>query len=1228
MDAARTSVGRATAGVTGVPSDDQPVPPVVAVVVTCDPGWWLEDCLASLAAQDYPELSVLVVDADSAEDPTARVAEVMPSAFVRRVHRRRGFATACNEVLGVVEGASHYVFCHDDVVLAPTAIRLLVEEAFRSNAAVVAPKLVGWFAPDRLLATGMGADSFGVPVALVERGELDQAQHDAVRDVFFAPSPCALVRADLFATLGGFDGGYLLLGEDLDLGWRAHIAGARVVVAPQARVRHLEATESGQRSLDGSLRAASADAEASAAHRGFGAAVFDEDEDVALAPASIGAGGPTSLPGGAAALSAIADDELPPAPDTSEPAWDLRQWDEEEEAGTASAAGPRSAAAHHASRRARREAERDTSYASWAADEDGWDVPMKVARRRARSRQPLAATARPPLEPRGPDADALDDRRAEARLRAISTDCGLARLLTRLPLLLALTIVEAAIQLARRGPAEARRTMHPWSVLSRESGTVRKRRAAVRRTRALSDGEVASLQVGGVTRLRQALRVAVSGDETTGRSGWDSDRRLTVAVWAVGLLVFGYGSRRLLTGHLPTIGELAPWPSWATLVRTAWSGWRTTGLGTAAAAPTGFGLLAAAGVLLLGHTATLQHVLVLGMIPLGALGAARLARPLGSRRAALVALVAYLVVPLPYNALSSGHWSALAAYAALPWIIGLMVRGMGMAPFHLVGERLRGGVASRPDRPARPDLRPLARVAGIALVTALAAAVVPAALVLVVVVGLALAAGTVLTGPVSAATRSVVLAVAGVVGAAVLLVPWSIGWLPPVGEWATFSGPGSPGPALRLATLLRFQTGTLGAGPLGYAVLIVAAFPLVVGRGWRAAWAVRLWMVALASFGLAWAGQHAALGIGWPPADVLLAPAAAALALSAGLGMAAFEIDLAGYNFGWRQAASVIAAAAAVLACLPVLALSSNGRWRQPATGFDAVLSWMPARRADGDFRVLWVGQASVLPIAGWRMGGGLAYATSVDGPPDLTDQWPATSRGQTRLMGQALTLAGQGRTTGLGHLLAPMAVRYVVVVRRPSPLDQAAADTRAVPPGLTGGLDSQLDMDVVTRSDAMTVYENVAWAPMRFEPAPAAATVAGLNDPRAARSVTLGGVPVLPVTHGPTSATGPVAAGAAVEVAQAPSSHWQLRVGGRQAVRGSVWGSANLFSVPAGGTATLGYATPAGWRLALVLQAVLWLLAIGVVVRGRRRPRGAPQAPEPDPVSHEPPVLVAAGRP
>ncbi len=134
---------------------------MVAVVVTCDPGRWLETCLGGLAGQDYPNVSVLVIDAASAQDPTPRVAAVMPSAYVRRIGERPGFAAAANEVLGVVEGASHFLFCHDDVALASDALRQLVEEAFRSNAGVVSPKLVEWDAPDRLLAVGAGADKGG-----------------------------------------------------------------------------------------------------------------------------------------------------------------------------------------------------------------------------------------------------------------------------------------------------------------------------------------------------------------------------------------------------------------------------------------------------------------------------------------------------------------------------------------------------------------------------------------------------------------------------------------------------------------------------------------------------------------------------------------------------------------------------------------------------------------------------------------------------------------------------------------------------------------------------------------------------------------------------------------------------------------------------------------------------------------------------------------------------------
>lgn len=226
-------------------------PPVVAVVVAHDPGPWFEESLAALGEQDYPNLSVLVIDAASATDLTPRVASVLPSAYVRRVDSNLGYGAAANEVLEIVEGASHFVFSHDDAAPDADAVRLMVEESYRSNAAVVAPKMVSWDDPSVLHSVGLSADVTGVPVSFTEPGELDQEQHDAVRDVFVAPGGFTLVRSDLFETLHGFDPAISFFGEDLDFSWRAQVAGARVVVAPAARVRHREAMFSGERSLPG-----------------------------------------------------------------------------------------------------------------------------------------------------------------------------------------------------------------------------------------------------------------------------------------------------------------------------------------------------------------------------------------------------------------------------------------------------------------------------------------------------------------------------------------------------------------------------------------------------------------------------------------------------------------------------------------------------------------------------------------------------------------------------------------------------------------------------------------------------------------------------------------------------------------------------------------------------------------------------------------------------------------
>ncbi len=222
-------------------------PGVVAVVVASGPTPWLDETLASLAEQDYPNLSVLVIDVGADDATLERVATVLPEAHLARMPNGTGFADAANKGLEMVDQVAHVLICHDDVVLEPDAVQLLLEEAYRSNAGLTCPKFVMWDAPDRLASVGMGADRLGVVHQLVEPGELDQGQHDAAREVFVAPSGAVLVRTDLWRALGGFNPGAGRPGEDLDLCWRAQLAGARVVVAPQARARHMEARAKGLR---------------------------------------------------------------------------------------------------------------------------------------------------------------------------------------------------------------------------------------------------------------------------------------------------------------------------------------------------------------------------------------------------------------------------------------------------------------------------------------------------------------------------------------------------------------------------------------------------------------------------------------------------------------------------------------------------------------------------------------------------------------------------------------------------------------------------------------------------------------------------------------------------------------------------------------------------------------------------------------------------------------------
>lgn len=222
-------------------------PSVVLAMAVHDPGdpalGWFAEVLNSIAAQDYPSLQALflVSDGEWTDSVTAAIEATLPTAIVRTVAPGASFGTVVNQVLKVVEGDNgFFLLMHDDVALEPGAVHELVLELYRSNAGVVGPKIVDWDDPSLLQHVGFAMDATGELDPVIEIGERDQEQHDAVADVFVLPSACLLVRADLFRELGGYSNEIEFIGDDVDLCWRAHLTGARVVVVPTARVRHRE----------------------------------------------------------------------------------------------------------------------------------------------------------------------------------------------------------------------------------------------------------------------------------------------------------------------------------------------------------------------------------------------------------------------------------------------------------------------------------------------------------------------------------------------------------------------------------------------------------------------------------------------------------------------------------------------------------------------------------------------------------------------------------------------------------------------------------------------------------------------------------------------------------------------------------------------------------------------------------------------------------------------------
>ncbi|MGW1783003.1 glycosyltransferase [Streptomyces sp. NPDC002143] len=266
---------------------------VTAVIVSHDGARWLPDALAGLLGQERPVQSVMAADTGSSDASAQLVTDALGDDRVLHLARRTGFGQAVEEAnrtapvltpeelpylkrpsgwdpvtrtwrddaydlpeLPHGEPVQWLWLLHDDCAPEPDALAELLRvvenelELGRDDVAVVGPKLRGWYDRRQLLEVGVTIAHSGRRWTGLDRREQDQGQHDHVRSVLSVSTAGMLIRRDVFEQLGGFDRRLPLMRDDVDLCWRAQAAGHRVLIAPEAVVRHAEAASRERRTVD------------------------------------------------------------------------------------------------------------------------------------------------------------------------------------------------------------------------------------------------------------------------------------------------------------------------------------------------------------------------------------------------------------------------------------------------------------------------------------------------------------------------------------------------------------------------------------------------------------------------------------------------------------------------------------------------------------------------------------------------------------------------------------------------------------------------------------------------------------------------------------------------------------------------------------------------------------------------------------------------------------------
>lgn len=237
-------------GQTGAPRPeaDRPgsVAPLASIII---PNWngihHLAGCLDALRAQIYRPIEVILVDNGSTDSSQAFVAGHYPEVRLLELEHNLGLTGGNNLGFDAARGEI-LISLNNDTEAHPRFVEALVSALIEHpEAGMAAAKMLLFDRRDHIHSAGDGYGQDGIPF---NRGvwQKDEGQFDEPGWIFGGCGGAVAYRRAMLSDIGTFDESFFMYCEDVDLNWRAQLAGWRCWYTPQAIVYHkLSATGGG-----------------------------------------------------------------------------------------------------------------------------------------------------------------------------------------------------------------------------------------------------------------------------------------------------------------------------------------------------------------------------------------------------------------------------------------------------------------------------------------------------------------------------------------------------------------------------------------------------------------------------------------------------------------------------------------------------------------------------------------------------------------------------------------------------------------------------------------------------------------------------------------------------------------------------------------------------------------------------------------------------------------------